>query len=243
MNIEIMKEQLRQQYPYRVELHAHCSPSSPCGDLPPEEVVRIFHEAGYAGLALTNHFFPNLSMQLLGEMNKEKYLKMYIDNYHAAREEGEKLGMKIWLGAELRWCALGDSDYLIYGVDEAMLWDIFDYLNTDPETFVRECKSEKSFFMQAHPFRNGCTALRADLMDGVEVFNMHPHHNSRQAITAHHYMGNGLRVMMGTDYHHAGHHDLCATRMSALPQDSFELAAMLKKGEYVLEIGDSIILP
>ena len=243
MELNALKNQLKQQYPYRMELHAHCSPASPCGDLPPEEVVRIFHEAGYSGLALTNHLFPALSQQILGVMDKEKYLRMYLDNYHAAREAGEKLGMKIWLGAELRWCSQGDSDYLIYGVDEAMIREIYDYLDADPETFVRDCKSEKSFFIQAHPFRNGCTALNAELLDGVEVFNMHPGHNSRPAITAHHYKDSGLRVIMGTDYHHPGHHDLCATRMAALPQDSFELAAMLKQGDYVMEVGSSIILP
>lgn len=243
MDLNSLKEQLKNQYPYRTELHAHCSPASPCGDLPPEEVVRIFYESGYSGLALTNHFFPNLSKQILGEMNKEKYLDMYFDNFYRAHETGEKLGIKVWLGAELRWCSEGDSDYLIYGVDESMLREIFDYLYADPATFIRDCKSEKSFFIQAHPFRNGCTALDAGLLDGVEVFNMHPNHNSRPAFAARHYQGSGLKVMLGTDYHHPGHHNLSATRMSTLPQDSFELAQYLKQGNYIMEVGESIILP
>ena len=69
MELHQLKETLKQQYPYRTELHAHCSPASPCGDLPPEEVVRIFHESGFSGLALTNHFFPNLSMHTAEEMS------------------------------------------------------------------------------------------------------------------------------------------------------------------------------
>ena len=243
MELYTLKEQLKQQYPFRAELHAHSSPASPCGDFPPEEVVRIFHEAGYSGLALTNHFFPNLSQQLLGVMDKKKYLQMYFDSYHAAKEAGDKLGMKVWLGAELRWSHLGDSDYLIYGVDEAMLTEIFDYLHTDPATFVRDCKSEKSFFIQAHPFRKNCVALDAELLDGVEVFNMHPGHNSRPAITATHYQNKGLKVVMGSDYHHPGHHGLSATRFGTLPEDSFALAALLKQGDYVMETGESIILP
>jgi len=243
MELHSLKEQLKTQYPYRTELHAHCSPASPCGDLPPEEVIRIFHESGYSGLALTNHFFPALSQQLLGEMNKEKYLDMYFDNFHRACEAGEKLGMKVWLGAELRWCSQGDSDYLIYGVDETMLREIYDYLDADAATFVRDCKSEKSFFIQAHPFRNGCTALDAGLLDGVEVFNMHPNHNSRPALAAKHYQDSGLKIMLGTDYHHPGHHNLSATRMCTLPEDSFELASYLKQGNYVMEVGESIILP
>ncbi len=238
-----LKNQLLEQYRYRVELHAHCSPASPCGDLPAAEVVRIFHDAGYHGMALTNHFFPLLSQQILGEMNREKYLAMYFENYCAACEEGEKLGMPVWLGAELRWSHLGDSDYLIYGVDEPMLREIYDYLDADPEIFVRDCKSEKSFFVQAHPFRANCTPLDASLLDGVEIFNMHPHHNSRVALAAQHYAGKGLSLTLGTDYHHPGHHGLCATRFAKLPSNSFELAALLKSGDYLFELGDSVILP
>ena len=238
-----LKQQLLCQYPYKVELHAHYSPASPCGDLPAAEVVRIFHDCGYHGMALTNHFFPRLSQQILGEMDKEKYLAMYFENYRAAREEGEKLGMPLWLGAELRWSHLGDSDYLIYGVDEPMLREIFDYLDADPATFVRDCKSEKSFWVQAHPFRPNCTPLDAALLDGVEIFNMHPNHNSRVALAAQHYRDQGLCLTIGTDYHHPGHHDLCATRLPVLPQDSFALAAQLKSGDYIMQLGESLILP
>ncbi|MBQ8611058.1 MAG: hypothetical protein IJ412_05030 [Oscillospiraceae bacterium] len=238
-----LKKQLLEQYPFRVELHAHCSPASPCGDLPAREVVRIFHDAGYDALALTNHFFPLLSQQILGEMDKEKYLAMYFDCWHEACDEAAKLGMTVWLGAELRWSAHGCSDYLIYGVDEAMLRDIYDYLDADAAAFVRDCKSEKSFFVQAHPMRDGCTPLDAVLLDGVEVFNMHPNHNSRVALAAKQYAGTGLPVTMGTDYHHPGHHGLCATRMASLPKDSFELAALLKSGDYIMQLGESIVLP
>lgn len=243
MQHETLKNTLFAQYRYKTELHAHSSPASPCGDLPAAEVVRIFHAAGYQGVALTNHFFPLLSQQILGEMAPEKYLAMYFDNYRAACEEGAKLGMPVWLGAELRWSHLGESDYLIYGVDEPMLREIFTYLDADPETFVRDCKSEKSFFVQAHPFRTNCTPLDAALLDGVEIFNMHPHHNSRVALAAQRYGGRGLSLTMGTDYHHPGHHGLCATRFAALPQDSFELAAMLKAGDYIMQVGDSVVLP
>ena len=238
-----LKQQLFSQYPYKVELHAHCSPASPCGDLPAAEVVRIFHDCGYHGMALTNHFFPRLSQQILGEMDKEKYLALYFENYRAACEEGAKLGMTVWLGAELRWANVDDSDYLIYGVDEPMLREIYDYLDADAETFLRDCKSEKSFFVQAHPYRSYCKPMDAALLDGVEVFNMHPNHNSRVALAAQQYGGKGLSLLMGTDYHHPGHHDLCATRMQTLPKDSFALAAALKGGDYILQLGDSLILP
>ena len=49
-------EKLKKQYPVRIELHAHTKPASSCGDVPTEEVLRIFKDDGYDGIAITNHF-------------------------------------------------------------------------------------------------------------------------------------------------------------------------------------------
>ena len=37
--IEKMYRELSEAYPYRVELHAHTSPASPCSEIPPEVLV------------------------------------------------------------------------------------------------------------------------------------------------------------------------------------------------------------
>ena len=52
-----LKDQIKKSYPYRLELHAHTSPASRCGEVKPDDVVTIFHNAGYDGIAITNHFF------------------------------------------------------------------------------------------------------------------------------------------------------------------------------------------
>ena len=36
-----VKEQLQKQYPYKIEMHAHTSPCSPCGTVTPDELVNI----------------------------------------------------------------------------------------------------------------------------------------------------------------------------------------------------------
>ena len=41
MTVEKIKEQLEWQYPYRIEMHAHTSPCSPCGTETPDELVNI----------------------------------------------------------------------------------------------------------------------------------------------------------------------------------------------------------
>ena len=50
----------------------------------------------------------------------------------------------------------------------------------------------------------------------------------------------------GSDFHHKGkgHEGVSALRTKTLPKDSFELAKILKSGDYLFEIGgDSIVLP
>lgn len=243
MTKEEIRRQLLRQYPYRLELHAHTSPASPCGDIEPEQVIRIFHESGYDGIAITNHFFTGIFEDHFQAPDKKTALSRYLDDFHRAKATGEELGIRVYLGAELRWDHLSANDYLLYGIDEDMLADVFDYMKADPETFVRDCKSEKSFFVQAHPFRAGLTRLSPELLDGVEVFNMHPGHNSVIAKAERFADENGKIKTMGTDYHHKGHHNLCATRACILPEDSFALAALLKENNYIMQLGSSLILP
>ena len=175
--------------------------------------------------------------------DKKSALEQYLSDYHRALEAGEKIGIKVYLGAELRWEHLSDNDYLLLGVDEAMLSDVFDYMKGDAATFVRDCKSEKSFFLQAHPFRDGLTRLNPALLDGIEAFNLHPGHNSRIALASQFADAHHLIKTIGTDFHHEGHHNLCATRMKILPDDSFALAAELKKNDFIAEISGSLLLP
>ena len=53
-------------------------------------------------------------------------------------------------------------------------------------------------------------------------------------------------VTAGSDFHHKnlGHEAVSAIRTKDLPKDSYELAKILKSGDYALEIGeDAIVLP
>ena len=243
MDIQRMKEDLRKEYPFRLELHAHTKPASPCGDIPPKQVIDTFHRAGYDGIAITNHFYATLFETYYKAAGKKEALDKYLADYHEAAEEGEKVGMKVYLGAELRWPHLANNDYLLLGINEQMLADVYDYMNADPQTFVRDCKSEKSFFLQAHPFRDGLTRLDPALLDGMEAFNMHPYHNSAIALAEQFAEQHHLIKTMGTDYHHEGHHNLCATRARTLPKDSFEVAELLRTGDFICEMTGTILLP
>ena len=58
---------------------------------------------------------------------------------------------------------------------------------------------------------------------------------------------NGLPIVTaGSDYHHPNrrHEGVAALRSDRLPADSFDLAARLKSGHYLLEIGrNHLVIP
>lgn len=78
------------EYQYKIEMHSHSSPASPCGVFEPEEVVRLYAECGYNGIVITNHLYS--CMHLDGE-TVEQTVKRYADDYVRAVKEGNKYSL------------------------------------------------------------------------------------------------------------------------------------------------------
>jgi len=234
-----IKEQLRREYPYLIETHAHTSPASPCSEIKPESAVRTYHRLGYHGLAITNHF--NLLI-MPKKREKEKILRAYMQDFEQAREEGERLGMRIYFGVEIRFSE-NANDYLVYGVDESFLGEAYETLDLGIEAFYERCKSERNLIVQAHPFRDKLVRADPRYLDGIEVFNMHPHHNSRVGLAERYARERGMLMTAGTDYHHPGHEGLAGIRLKTLPQDTFELADRLRSRDFLLQLGGMLVLP
>ena len=239
---EKIKNDLINEYKFRIEMHAHTKPVSPCSEISPEEMVETYSELGFDAVVIANHFIYYLTEGFTKDEAIDRFLKDYEDTCKAA----EKRGLKIILAAEVRFDE-NFNDYLIYGVDRKILETVYDYFPKGLKAFREEVNLEKSVFLQAHPFRDRMTLMDAHLLDGVETFNVHPGHNSRIGQAAKYAKENDLKIKIaGTDYHHPNHNHegLSAVRTKVLPKDTFELAEILKSGDYVLEIGaDSIVLP
>lgn len=229
--------ELNRLYPKRIELHAHTSPASTCADFPPEEVVETFYSAGYDGIAITNHFYLKEKI-----MNKSTLLDIYKNDFLVAKETGEKLGIKVYLGAELRFRYENGNDYLLYGFSVDDLDDIYDYLDGDIRTFYREYMHDGLFLVQAHPFRDGIKRANPDFLDGVEAFNIHPHHNSNITYASLFAKAYNKIETIGTDYHHENHENLSATRMKTLPNNESELVSELKSGDFIYEISGHLMV-
>lgn len=250
MTANELKEQLNKEYPYRIELHAHTKPQSRCSEILPEEIAETYKKLGYDGVCVTNHFMGynlNIDGEYLEGETKEEKLAYYLSGYKDTKKAGEKIGLRVYLGLEIRFSKENENDYLIYGVDDEITSRCYDNFREDLETFRKNVSLPNSVFVQAHPFRNGMERVSPELLDGVETFNMHPGHNASIAVACRYAKENGLKIKtVGGDYHHKnrGHEGVSALRTKVLPEDSFELAEILKNGDYLFEIGgDALVLP
>ncbi len=233
-----LKKQLQEEYRYRIEMHAHTKPVSPCSQIPPEELVRVYKHLGYDAVALTNHFFIGLQQ----EKSCEEALEKFMQGFYETKKAGDAAGLLVYLGAELRFDG-SMNDYLIYGVDEKILKKTYHALSGSVTEYHKTVQDQRSILFQAHPFRDGCEPVSPDALDGIEAFNVHPGHNSRVGFASAYAEKYGLKKIVGTDFHHPGHEGLGGIRTKILPEDSFALAEVLQSGDYLLEVGGTIMIP
>ncbi len=235
MDLQKVSKDILAQYPYRIELHAHSHPVSPCSEVPASELVDIYHAAGFDALVLTNHFLSSLMQR--GAVDA------FMDDYESACKQARQYGMKVYLGAEVRFDE-NNNDYLLYGVDRQILDNVAEYFEKGLQAFVQEGKDSRSVLVQAHPFRNNMELIDAALVDGFEVLNFHMGHNSRPATALHHAAECKVNILTaGTDFHHPDRQTpAVAMRVRSLPEDSFELAELMRSKDYCFESEGHIVL-
>lgn len=224
------------EYKYKTELHAHTTPASGCSQITPEYMVEVYKKGGYTSIALTNHFIIEK-----GAIS-EKKISTLLNDYKKTKELGEKAGLNIIFGAEIRFSD-NFNDYLIYGIEEDDLEKIYSLLDFGIDNFYRTYKNDKNIIIQAHPFREVCTVANPCSIDGIEVFNVHPGHNSKIAVAAKFANEHNKIVTAGTDFHHHGHECLSAILTKEPILDSFMLASVLKNRDYLINIGGCKVLP
>ena len=235
--IQELKQQLLAEYPYQFELHAHSNPASCCSELPPAELAERCKNAGADGIVLTNH-----AIWWMKETPKEEWCAQYLKDYRETKEAGEKLGLTVILGFEIHFMD-SDNDYLLFGYDEDFIPTVYDWMDKTAKDFYETFRGENVLMIQAHPDRNNMVEKDRDTVDGYEVFNMHPGHNSRVAFAARLQQKNGGVVTGGTDFHHRGHEGSLFTCFAEMPQNGKDLVRLLRNGDYVFMTADKIILP
>ena len=241
MDIKALKNDLLNEYCYRTELHAHTSPASSCSEIAPKKVVEIYKDLGYHAITIANHF--SFEYQ---DSDKQTVIDRFFGDFENARKKGEEIGIKVILAAEIRFTE-NDNDYLIYGVTRKMMEEIYDLLPFGVDNFRRVYSMPDSVFLQAHPFRQGMERVNPAILDGIEVFNLHPNHNSKIGLAAVYAKENNYSIVTaGSDFHHPDrkHEGVSAILTKTLPSESFDIADILRSGDYLLEAGiNHIIIP
>jgi len=184
---------------YKYETHFHTSETSPCGKVSALDGLHIYHNAGYTGIAVTDHYFDGFFEIQAAGCWKNK-IDAFLKGYRNACDEGQKLGMDIILGMEIRFTE-NENDYLVYGFDEDFLKENKELYALTLKEFRELIKGTGIIIVQAHPFRRYIIQAPPELIDGVEIHNGNPRHNSFNELAEEYARKNNLKMLSGSDFH------------------------------------------
>lgn len=219
----------------KYELHAHTSECDKVAQVSGAELVRLYCDAGYNGMVITDHYFSLFyewfKDELLGA-DHQRTIERYLKGYHAAVNEAEKQGFTVLCGAEVRFDN-SINDYLVYGLEEKdfyklpllnRLKNLDELLGVLPDYAV---------VVQAHPFRDNMTVITPTSLFGIEVYNggTDCFRNEMARVYAEHY---GKAMTSGSDVHGANAVARGGISTGREVRCSKDLADVLRSGEYSL---------
>lgn len=219
---------------YKVETHLHTVHVSQCGKMKAAEIAEAYKEAGYSVIVVTDHYnrttFDYLGVDPAGSADR---VGAFLDGYRRLKEEGAKLGLRVFKGAELRFDE-SENDYLLYGWRDDLLAEPDKIFRMGIAAFSPIARAEGALLIQAHPYRRGCTPAIACYLDGVEVVNTNPRHESYNARAREYADQFGLIATSGSDSHRPEDVGRGGILIDKLPSDSMQMARMIRSRNYQL---------
>ena len=215
---------------YKIETHLHTKHTSKCGWLEAPALAAGYEAAGYAAIAVTDHYnrttFEYLNIDLASRADK---LGAFLTGYRRMQEEC----IRIYRGAELRFDEC-DNDYLLYDWPDELLADPEAVFRMGIAAFAPLARQAGALLIQAHPYRKGCTPAIACYLDGVEVCNLNPRHENFNARAEEYAQQFHLLRTGGSDCHRL--EDIAAGGIlsETLPSDEKELVALLRSQDFTI---------
>ena len=214
---------------FTIDTHVHTQESSSCGREPAADMVAIYADAGYDAIVTCDHYFDGF-FHKRPDLDWAGRVDEYLAGYRAAREAGEKSGLKVFLGVELRLLD-SQNDYLVFGLDEDFLymnpklyrlpmWEAYDLLD-----------QAGALLIHAHPFRPKMTRVSPSMLHGVEVLNGHPNHPSDNPQALQWARETGLLMTGGSDAHFREGAAVASMLFDREIADGTDLAQALRQGE------------
>lgn len=184
---------------YKYETHLHTAQTSPCGKVKAEDAVRIYHDAGYTGIMVTDHYYSGF-FEKHPFMSWDKKIGLYLDGYQKALEAGRLLNVDVHLGMEIRFNE-SQNEYLVYGFEVEFLHEHKYLYEMSLKDFRELTAGKEIIIVQAHPFRVHMTPAPPSLLDGMEIYNGNPRHDSSNHLAEKYARDNGLKMLSGSDFH------------------------------------------
>lgn len=215
---------------YKIEMHCHTSETSPCAKTSAVELVKLYKDAGYNGIIITDHFcYSNFK----NEDNWDNVVNRFLKGYLKAKEEAKKHHIDIYLGMEIRFLD-SNNDYLVYGIDEQFLYDN-PWLYMKDLRHLDEICENKYLIVQAHPYRWDNTLADIKYLDGIEYNNTNPNNdcNNEKAYNA--WIKTDLIGTCGCDFHSPD----CINQNEHMelyenPTNNYKLIDLLKNKQYIV---------
>ena len=231
----------------KTELHCHTAEVSDCATASAEWVVNKYIETGYDTLFITNH----MSRHTFGIGKQQKYhggenwnekMDFYFEGFRLVTEIAKDKNLNILLGVELNSNTDG-NDYLIYGLDEEFYRSFPDILDAPLKDVIGKVHKAGGLFFQPHPFRNSIKIKKPAMLDGIEAFNGHIGHDSRNDIANMWADKYGLMKLSGSDMHHEKHTPNGGILTDMPITSEKQLVEILKSGSYTpLHIGEDPVI-
>jgi len=184
---------------FRFDTHVHTDETSHCGKVPAKEMVKLYAEAGYSGFVMTDHYNRH-SMKVHGCETPEQEIETFLKGYRAAKAYGDEIGFDVLFGMELQPDG-AYNEYLLYGLTEEFFYAHPHIYEEDLLTLRRLANENGILIFQAHPYRPGLTRAMPGFLDGVEVFNGNPRHNSQNHLALMYAAQHKLLQCSGSDAH------------------------------------------
>lgn len=224
---------------FRYELHMHTVEGSACAVDTIHDMLRAYKRAGYAGVAVTNHFVGG-NTAVDRRLPWEALVKAYARAYEEGKATAAALDMDLLFGVEEAYAP--GKEFLAYGFEPALLIAHPELRKAGVARWAEVVHSVGGFIAYAHPFRrrwyvpDGRSMPDMSLVDGAEVFNTgNDPEDNREAARA--FAGTDKILIAGSDTHIREFRRSCGIDLPRRVSSSAGLAAALHAGAFTLWLG------
>ena len=219
---------------YLYETHMHTSEVSGCAVSTAAEQVCAYKKMGYTGIIVTDHFL-NGNSTCPFRLPWEEKMGRIVAGYSKAKEEGDKVGLDVYLGWEF---TIKGSDLLTYGLDIGFLLSNPNLDKLNIEDYSRLIRENGGYLAQAHPYRDSWYIehkfpVDHHLIDGIEAYNaMDTDKANRLALEFAEF--HNLPMQAGSDSHNAGIKRYSGIKLRKKANDIFDIIKAIKANEVEL---------